>query len=115
MAQRPRSLLQVLSEIKQWRPGVSLWEVDPQELIVGSFRPLEDPAAVRHWTVKDLIKTVDLDYAEMPEEARQEFNETEYIWGYTGDGLVVVSSIDRENGIQTKFIESRGPVIRKLM
>lgn len=107
-------LRSVLKHLRQWKPGILLWELAPELLVMSMFRDLEESDAVAHWDIDRLIEAVEADYARMSPEEREEVDQPRYMWGYTDKGLVAISVMDPEEGMLTQFIEVHGTPLRKL-
>jgi hypothetical protein len=109
-----KPLRKVLKEVRQWRPGIKLWELNPEGIVFSSFRERQDADVVAHWDIDDLSETVEEDYAKMSKEEREEFDKLGYMWGYTKEGLVSITVVRPGEGMLVQFIESRGAALRKM-
>lgn len=114
MDNSPRSLRKVLKEIRQWRRGIQLWELEPEALIYSQFKEIAESDVVAHWDIDSLSEAVENDYEKMSQEERKDFDRLGYMWGYTKDGSVSVTAMRPEEGAVVQFLQVRGTPIKRL-
>lgn len=109
-----KPLREVLREVRQWRPGIKLWELEPEGVVFSSFGEIWEADVVAHWAIDSLTETVEEDYTKMSQEERKEFDRLDYMWGYTKEGLVSITVVRPGEGMLVQFVESRGAALKKL-